>query len=253
MSSKETLPTAPTENLIVDGEDFSKKEFKASKSLKNFFDIIESFIYAIVAVLVIFTFFARLTVVDGESMESTLHHKEYLIVANVFFTYEPENGDIVVVHGDFQNYYDKKYSGYDHYLNHNYSDPIVKRVIATGGQRVEIDYKTNTVSVDGVKLNEDYAQYIEAYRTAITLGEYRYDSNGEVIRDSNGDPIYYPLFDQNTGVFSAVVPENHVFVLGDNRDHSADSRLNEIGFVPEEFIVGKAVFRLTPLNKMGGL
>ncbi|MBE6674883.1 MAG: signal peptidase I [Ruminococcaceae bacterium] len=253
MSSKNLQPSAQPVSMVVDGEDFSKQEFKASKSLKNFFDIIESFIYAIIAVLVIFTFFARLTIVDGESMESTLHHKEYLIVANVFFSYEPKNGDIVVVHGDFQNYYDNKYSGYDHYLNHNYSDPIVKRVIATGGQTVEIDYKTNTVTVDGVKLNEDYAQYIEAYRTAITLGEYRYDENGDVIRDAQGDPIYYPLFNQNTGVFSAVVPENHVFVMGDNRDHSADSRLNEIGFVPEEFIVGKAVFRLTPFNKMGGL
>jgi signal peptidase I len=204
-------------------------------------------------VLVLFSFFARLTVVDGASMNPTLKHGEYIVVANVFFTYEPDNGDIVVVHGDFQNYYGVKYDGYNHKLNHNYSSPIVKRVIATEGQKVEINYITNEVSVNGQLLDESYAQYIEPYRTQITLGEYRYDDNGNVVKDANGEPIYFPLFDQATGIFSAVVPEGHVFVLGDNRDHSADSRLNEIGFIPKEFIVGKAVFRLAPFNKMGGL
>lgn len=238
-------------SLIVDGEDFSKQEYRSNKTFKNVLDVIECFIYAVIAVLIIFTFFARLTVVDGPSMNSTLHHGDYLIVGNIFFTYEPDNGDIVVIQGDFENYYNHKYEGYNHYLNHNYSSPIVKRVIATEGQKITIDYKTNDVFVDGVKLDESYAQYIEFYRTSITLGEYRYDKNGDVIRDTNGDPIYFSLFNESTGVFTAVVPEGHVFVLGDNRDHSADSRLNEIGFIPKEFIIGKAVFRLAP--NMGGL
>lgn len=240
-------------SLIVDGEDFSKPEYRAGKAFKSFFDVLESFIYAVIAVLIIFTFFARLTVVDGPSMNSTLNHGDYLIVTNVFFTYEPDNGDIVVIHGDFENYYENKYEGYNHVLNYNYSAPIVKRVIATEGQKVTIDYKTNDVFVDDIKLDESYAQYIEYYRTAITLGEYRYDENGDVIKDTNGDPIYFPLFDEGSGVFTATVPEGCVFVLGDNRDHSADSRLNEIGFIPKEFIIGKAVFRLAPFSNMGGL
>lgn len=253
MSNKNQSNSQDFVSLIVDGEDFSKQEHRASKSFKSFFDVVESFIYAIIAVLIIFTFFARLTVVDGPSMNSTLQHGDYLIVANVFFTYEPDNGDIVVIHGDFENYYNHKYDGYNHFMNHNYSSPIVKRVIATEGQKVKIDYNTNEVFVDDTKLDEDYAQYIEYYRTAITLGEYRYDENGDVIRDKNGDPIYFSLFDEGNAVFSATVPEGCVFVLGDNRDHSADSRLNEIGFIPKEFIIGKAVFRLIPFSNMGGL
>lgn len=253
MSNKNQNISQDNISLVIDGEDFSKQEFRASKSFKNFFDVVESFIYAMIAVLVIFTFFARLTVVDGPSMNSTLQHGDYLIVSNVLFTYEPKNGDIVVVHGDFENYYKHKYEGYNHFMNYNYSSPIVKRVIATEGQKVKIDYKTNEVFVDGVKLNEDYAQYIENYRTSITLGEYRYDDNGEVIKDKNGNPIYFSLFDDGSGVFDAIVPEGCVFVLGDNRDHSADSRLNEIGFIPKEFIIGKAIFRLIPFSNMGGL
>ena len=243
------------DNSSIDEEikEFTQIRRKPDETLKNILDVFESLIYAIIAVLVLFTFFARLTKVDGTSMDTTLKHGEYLVVANLFFSYEPDNGDIVVVHGDFQNYYSEKYEGYNHYMNHNYSDPIVKRVIATEGQKIVINYNTLEVFVDGEPLDESYASYFNQYRIPITLGEYRYDENGDVIKDSYGNPLYYPLFNNTTGIFSATVPEGCVFVMGDNRDNSADSRLNEIGFIPEEFIVGKAVFRLAPFSKLGGL
>ena len=231
----------------IDTTDYTASIKKPSASLKNFFDIIEAFVYAIVAVLFIFTFIARLTIVQGPSMEPTLKNGQYLVVANLFFTYEPENEDIVVIHGDFENYHKTKQEGVEHQVEYNYSDPIVKRVIATEGQKVTINYLTHEVFVDDVKLNDDYAQYI-GIPTEISLGEYRYDENGEVYKDFfTGEPIYFPFYD-STGIFEATVPEGHVFVMGDNRFHSADSRLSDIGFVPEEFIVGKAVFRFSPFT-----
>lgn len=217
-------------------ENFNEMEYKPSKGFCNFFDILESFVYAIIAVIIIFTFFARLTIVDGQSMDDTLKHGEYLIVADVFFTYTPDNGDIVVVHGLFEHY----------------NEPIIKRVIATEGQTLKMDYNTNTVYVDGVPLEENYAKYID--RTLFpSLQENRYNENGELIVDANGDPVDFPCYNATEKIFEVTVPEGHIFVMGDNRNHSADSRQNEIGFVPEEYIVGKAVFRLFPFSKMGGL
>lgn len=227
-------------------EDYTRAEYCKSKGLKNFFDVMESFVYAIIAVLVVFIFFARLTVVSGDSMNNTLKNGEYLIVANVLFTYEPENGDIVVIHGDFEKYYSTIYDGKNHQLNNNYDSPIVKRVIATEGQKIKIDYNTKEIFVDGVKQSDDYAIYLTGGREDVfTLGEYT--------KDENGKEYYKPYYNTDTKIFEATVPNNCVFVLGDNRDYSADSRLKDIGFVPEEFIVGKAVFRLTPISRMGGL
>ena len=229
----------------IDTTDYTEIRRKPSNSFKNLFDVIEALIYAIVAVLVIFTFFARLTIVQGPSMESTLKDGEYLVVGNLFFTYTPDNGDIVVIHGDFQNYHQKKQEGVVHQVGYNYSDPIVKRVIATEGQKVKINYLTHEVFVDDVLLNEDYAQYI-GFPTEMSLGEYKYDENGEIIKDAQGNPVYFPFY--NDGIFETTVPKGHIFVMGDNRFHSADSRLSDIGFIPEEFIVGKAIFRFAPFT-----
>lgn len=206
-------------------ENFNEIECKTGKSFNSFFELLESFVYAIIAVILIFSLFARLTVVDGNSMDDTLYDGEFIVVANVFNTYKPKNGDIVVVHGLFEYY----------------TEPIIKRVIATGGQSLKMDYNTNTVYIDGVAIEENYAKYIDATLYP-TLKEYRYDDSGEFIVDENKNPVEFSCYNFETKILEVYVPEGYVFVMGDNRNHSADSRQNEIGLVPLDYVVGKAVF-----------
>ncbi|MBE6664390.1 MAG: signal peptidase I [Ruminococcaceae bacterium] len=221
---------------------------KADKNLKFLFDMVEPVVFALIAVVLISLFLGRLTTVDGESMEDTLHHGEYLIVADPFLSYEPKQGDIVVVRGDFEGtYYDK---------------PIVKRVIATGGDKVEIDFSlpyAPKVRVNGKTYETEYETY--KFDTIYSTG------NGVKITCFEDYELYYlgydyigtPLencnknYNYSTKKLTVEVPAGQVFLMGDNRYHSADSRITDIGCVPEKYIQGKAIFRLLPFNKIGGL
>ena len=135
-------------------------------------------------------------------MLPTLVDKDRLIVSYLFYT--PKNGDIVIVNND----------------NPALEKVIVKRVIATEGQTVDIDFDSGEVKVDGKVLQEDYI-------------------NNLTLLDEGGHN--YPV----------TVPENCVFVMGDNRMNSLDSRDSRVGFVPEEEILGKVSLRIFPFSRFG--
>ena len=170
------------------------------------YDFVEMVIIAAVITIVTFMFVGRLTIVDGPSMMNTLIDGEVLAVSNVGYT--PQNGDIVV----FQS------------PNSHVEGAIVKRVIATEGQTVDINFETWEISVDGEVLSEDYINDQEK-----ALG--------------------YPLNQAGSTRFPFTVSEDCVFVLGDNRNHSSDSRY--YGEFTRDDIMGRVLVRILPLDAIG--
>ena len=161
------------------------------------YDWLGSLFMALVVVLLLMTFGFRIIDVDGKSMEPTLIDTDKVVITDLFYT--PRNGDIVIIsHAE------------------EYAKPLVKRVIATAGQELKLDYDKNEVYVDGEKLDEPYIQ-------------------GVTVRgDLPADQI------------NGVVPEGKVFVMGDNRSVSLDSRYQQIGFIDEDLIIGKAQLDVIP-------
>lgn len=171
-----------------------------SKFTKGCFEWAESLITAVVIVVVVLTFVFRMVTVDGQSMMNTLHHKDRLVVSSFF--YKPKPGDIVAI-------------SRGQYLN----EPLIKRVIAVGGQSLAINFDTGDVTVDGEVLHEPY------------------------IKD--------PTVKKEGGVIPSVVPEGYVFVMGDNRNNSIDSRSPIVGLIKNEYLIGKAIFILFPFSRFG--
>ena len=163
----------------------------------------ESLMTVLIFFVVVFTFFVRLIGVDGTSMYPTLEDHSIMLVSNLNYT--PEKGDIVVLRKE----------GF-------YGDqPIVKRIIATEGQTVDIDFDNGYVYVDGQQLDE--SAYIE---NGITRDQYDVE-------------------------FPQTVPEGHVFVLGDNRTVSKDSRDSEVGMIDQRCIIGKVQMIYQPFSEFG--
>ena len=206
--------TEENSSVTDTGNETEIKKQGGKRLLRTVFEWIETLAFAFIFVLVVFTFALKIVTVDGSSMNRTLIDGEKLIISNLF--YEPKTGDIVIVS---RERYDQS--------------PIVKRVIATEGQKVEIDYESWQVTVDGVLLDEPYVNYT-------TSSMYHY-----------GCPE------------SFTVGENMIFVMGDNRNNSTDSRaqgsydiVNDeciyTGFT-EDDIIGKVLFRIMPLHKFGAI
>lgn len=164
------------------------------------FDWAEALVTALITIVIIFAFIVRINSVDGSSMLPTLYDKDTLIVSNLF--YQPKYGDIVVI--TKKSFMEK---------------PIVKRVIATEGQLVNIDFDNNTVSVDGTVLKEDY------------------------IREPT--QLSYDV------KFPVVVPKGCIFVMGDNRNESTDSRDSRVGFIDKRQILGHVILRIFPIKDFG--
>ncbi len=197
------------------GKTKKKKPLTPAVVFSNFFDIIETFCYALVLMMVVFVFVLRIVTVDGTSMENTLKHQDRLIISDLFFT--PSTGDIVVLDAEGVDGLSQKY--------------IIKRVIAVGGQRVELDYDDWRVTVDGVVLNESYIK-----RSGGLMNRGSFDEDPNVVLDAEGN-------------HSFVVPEGTVFVMGDNRNGSTDGRM--VGFLEEERILGRVLLRLFPWDTLG--
>lgn len=161
-------------------------------------------IFMLVIVMAVLMLFLRVIVVDGPSMENTLLNGDYMLLVGNMFYKDPSHGDIVVV----------SKQAYDN------GKPIVKRVIATEGQTVDIDFNEGVVYVDGVALDEPYT------KTLTTLRE-------------GSD-------------FPQVVEEGNVFVMGDNRNNSKDSRSTQIGQVDKREVLGKVIFLMYPGTGMKG-
>lgn len=160
----------------------------------------EALISAALVLVLVFSFFFRIIQVDGESMVPTLENGDKLIVWGA--GYEPQRGDVVIV---------------DSYTS--YGRPLVKRVIAKGGDTISIDYAAGTVKVNGKVLEEDYI----------------------------AEPTYLG-YDVE---FPYTVPEGTVFVMGDNRNASLDSRSSYVGCIDEQDILGKVLLCFLPFSDFG--
>ena len=183
---------------------------KKTSFIKELIAQAELIVIAFSIIILVFSFVARTSRVEGTSMENTMYHNEFVLISNLFYT--PEKEDIIVFHQ----------TGY------KFNEPIVKRVIGLPGDTVKIEYfgdssmKVTVTDKDGNTevLQEDYIKCVDSRPAAY-----------------NNRTIY--------------VEEGTVFVMGDNRNNSADSRDINIGLVDQRRILGKVVLRLFPISRFG--
>lgn len=172
-------------------------------------DILDTVVKAFVIVIILVTFIVSVPTVHGTSMCNTLQNGDRLIISDLFYT--PKEGDIVVAHETGA-------------LN----EPIVKRIIATGGKWVKIDYDRSLVYVSDDNVFDESEIIDESSYVFLTNGKY----------NQSGSKVYE-------------VPEGCVFLMGDNRNVSRDSREMSVGCLEVERIIGKVYFRIYPFDSIG--
>lgn len=185
----------PTEPAVSVKNKNTKKEIRESHARMELYDWLQCVVSAILCGILIFVFVGRVIGVEGTSMLNTLQDTDKVVMSNLF--YSPKYGDIIVLKTDYFG-----------------ETPLVKRVIATEGQTIDIDFNTGEVSIDGRII-------VEPYIKELTTDQL--DFNGPV-----------------------TVPKGDVFVMGDNRNASTDSRSNLVGLVDTRQILGKVLFVLIP-------
>ena len=198
----EQLPALPEDN---------EEQQTPRRPGAELYEWLQMFLGCVVAAVVLFNCVARLTRVDGGSMDNTLQHGEVMLIWSLGYT--PKQGDIVVLNKTSV-------------LLPDWTEPraIVKRVIATGGQTVDVDYSTGAVYVDGRPLDEPYLHEEMRRPGAPSMQETHWE-----------------------------VPEGSIFVMGDNRNYSTDSRDSLLGAIDTDYILGKAVLALWPLDRFGAV
>ena len=205
-----TIPDAPAGEPDAEGaqeapEEDEKKKKEKSSPKQDLFSWTQALVSVLVGLVLVFTLFGRAIRVVGSSMVPTLTDGDLLLLQSVGYT--PQQGDIVVLRKEtFMDY------------------PIVKRVIATGGQHVTVDYTQGTVTVDNVVLDEPYINEVMVDTGSFGMTE-----------------------------LDVTVPEGSIYVLGDNRNHSSDSRHYLLGTVDERYVLGKALLVVFPFQHFGSV
>ena len=178
-----------------------RREKTGAEAPPLWLDLLHALVWSVVLVALCFTFFVRIICVEGISMEPALRQNDRVLVLSTLW-HAPQNGDIVVFRKDS-------------FL----SEAVIKRIIATEGQTVDIDFDAGVVYVDGQALDEPYT----FEPTYLSYAEY-------------GKALDYPV----------TVPEGELFVMGDNRNHSEDSRFSDVGCVKKEAVLGKVLLVVFP-------
>ena len=193
------------EKTLREGSGNPASGCKKNEATKTILGYVHDLVYLLAGILLIFLVFFRVVVVSGPSMQNTLVDGDYLLLVGKAFYSQPARGDIIV-------------AAKDSYGN---GTPIVKRIIATEGQVVDIDFDAGVVMIDGQRIEEPYIKNLT----------------------TNFQGTEFPL----------LVEEGCVFVLGDNRINSKDSRSPVIGLIDEREILGKAIFLFLPGTDQGNV
>lgn len=210
INPNENIESIEAENVEVKAE--IKEEEPQTNWVKELRDWVVAILIAVVVAFVVREFIFTLVKVDGASMEPSLQHNDRLYVNRMFYT--PKKGDVII----FEPASDP-------------GRPYVKRIIATEGDTIYIDFVAGKVYVNDEVIEEDY------------------------IKEKTKNPGTYVMNLMNTNSYSKdnpiVIQPGYVFVMGDNRNNSTDSR--HLGPVPVEEIMGNAVFRFWPLDEFGSV